>query len=169
MNNTAKTMEIDLMSINNLIFRIAKKYGITALGEDLGINTNTFKNKINPNIDTHHVYAHELDLIATLADTDEIANYFADQRGLMCIKKPSFDGISDQAIYDLSLISQEKSGDYAKVIREAISDGEIDFEESSLIRKKYLELLAAQQEHQNKLDSFMAVCEEKKSARAKKK
>lgn len=58
------------MSINSLIFRIAKDYGITALGEGLGINQNTFKNKVNPNLDTHHVYAHELDLIATIADTD---------------------------------------------------------------------------------------------------
>ena len=157
------------MSIDNLIFRIAQRYGITALGEDLGVKPNTFKNKVNPNLDTHHIYAHELDLIATIADTDEIAKYFAEQRGLMCIKKPDFDGLSDEAIYDLSLTVQERNGEYAKVVKILMSDGEIDFEESALIRKKYRELLAAQAEHQNKLDSFMAVCEETKAARAKKK
>lgn len=156
------------MSINNLVFRIAKKYGITALGEELGINSNTFKNKVNPNIDSHHIYAEELDLIATIADTDEIAQYFAEQRGMICIKKQDFEGISDQAIYDLSLTVQEKKGEYAKVIKTSLADGEIDFEESALIREKYRELLASQAEHQNKLDSFMAICEERNASRGKK-
>lgn len=156
------------MSINNLIFRIAKDYGITALGEELGINPNTFKNKVNPNLDTHNVYAHELDLIATIADTDEIAKYFAEQRGMICVKKPTFDGVSDDVIYDLLLTVQEKNGEYAKVVKVSMADGEIDLHESELIREKYRELLAAQAEHQSKLEEFVAVCEERRSARAKK-
>lgn len=153
------------MSINNLIFRIAKDYGITALGEELGINTNTFKNKINPNLDTHNIYAHELDLIATIADTDEIAKYFAEQRGLICVKKPIFDGVSENAIFDLQLTVQERIGEYAKVVKVSLSDGEIDFNEIQLIREKYRELLSAQAEYQHKIDEFMAFCEERKSSR----
>ncbi len=124
------------MGIENLIFRIAKKYGITALGEELGINTNTFKNKVNPNIETHHVYAHELDLIATIADTDEIANYFAEQRRMICIKKPSFEGLSDQALHDLSLTVDEKKGKYAKELRNSLADGNLDFNELVIVRKR---------------------------------
>lgn len=153
------------MSITKLIYRIAKDYGITALAEDCGINLNTFKNKVNPNIDTHHLNVEELDLIATMANTDEIAEYFAEQRGMMCIKKTDYEDVSDQAIYDLEMIAQEKKGEYAKVIRLCLSDGVIDFEESALIREKYRELLAAQAEHQNKVDAFMAVCEVAKANR----
>lgn len=156
------------MSISKLVYRIAKDHGITALAEDCGINLNTFKNKVNPNIDTHHLYAEELDLIATMADTDEIAHYFAEQRGLICIKKIDFEGVSDHAIHDLELITQEKKGEYAKLIRECLADGNLDFHEAIQIRRKYNELLASQAEHQNKVDAFMAVCEETKATRAKK-
>ena len=63
----------------------------------MGINQHTFKNKINPNMDTHHIYPEEIDLIATIVNTDEIAQYFAEQRGLMCIKKTDFHGLSDSS------------------------------------------------------------------------
>lgn len=155
------------MSINNLIFRIAKDYGITALGEALGINQNTFKNKVNPNMDTHHVYAHELDLIATIADTDEIAKYFADQRGLMCITKPDFDALSDKEILDLFLDLQAQQGEWAREISKAMESGDIDWDELVKIRKEYNEFITASAEVMNRLQSFMAVSEETKSARSK--
>lgn len=156
------------MSIDNLIFRIAKDYGITALGEALGINLNTFKNKINPNLDTHHIYAHELDLIATIADTDEIAKYFADQRGLMCITKPDFDALSDKEILDLFLDLQAQQGEWAREISKAMSNGEIDWDELVKIRKEYNEFITASAEVMNRLECFMAVSEETKSNRKNK-
>lgn len=165
-NTTAKPREIDRMSINNLIFRIAKEYGITALGEELGINPNTFKNKVNPNLDTHNIYAHELDLIATIADTDEIAKYFADQRGLMCINKPDFGALSDKEILDLFLDLQAQQGEWAREISKAMENGEIDFDEMARIRKEYNEFIVAAAEVMNRLECFMAVSEERKSARS---
>lgn len=163
-NTTAKTRGIDQMSINNLIFRIAKDYGITALGEAVGINQNTFKNKVNPNLDTHHVYAHELDLIATIADTDEIAKYFADQRGLMCIKKPDFDALSDKEILDLFLDLQAGQGEWAREISYAMASGDIDWDEMVRIHRKYNEFIAASAEVMSRLECFMAVSEETKSS-----
>lgn len=155
------------MSINNLIFRIAKDYGITALGEALGVNSNTFKNKVNPNLDTHHVYAHELDLIATIADTDEITKYFADQRGLMCITKPDFGALSDKEILDLFLDLQAQQGEWAREISKAMSNGEIDWDELVVIRREYNEFITASAEVMNRLECFMAVSEESKSAKSK--
>lgn len=156
------------MSINNLIFRIAKDYGITALGEDLGINQNTFKNKVNPNMDTHHVYAHELDLIATIADTDEIAKYFAEQRGLMCITKPDFEALSDKEILDLFLDLQAQQGKWAREISKAMANGEIDWCEFQSIQSEYNKFVVAGAEVMNRLQSFMAVSEETKSNRKNK-
>lgn len=147
------------MSINNLIFRIAKEYGITALGEDCGLNLNTFKNKVNPNIETHHVYAEELDLIATIANTDEIAKYFAEQRGLMCIKKPNFEGLSDKEILDLFLDLQAQQGEWAREISKAMQNGSIDRDEMARIRKEYNEFVVASAEVMSRLECFMEVSE----------
>ncbi|WP_293005851.1 phage regulatory CII family protein [Nitrosomonas sp.] len=154
------------MSINNLIFRIAKKYGITALSEDLGINTNTFKNKVNPNIDTHHVYAHELDLIATIADTDEIAQYFAEERGLMCIKKPNYEGLSDKEILDLFLDVQAKQGDWARSVSKALEHGSINWDELRSIKSDYTKFVVAAAEAMSRLECYMAVTEERKTLRS---
>lgn len=157
------------MNIRFLIKNLVRDAGAAGIAEKMGIVDKTFRNKIDPNQDTHHLYVEEIDSLVDALDTDAIAHYFAEQRGLMCIKKPSFDNVSDQAIYDLSLIVREKEGIYSKVIRAAMADGEIDFHESAVIREKFQELLASQQEHQNKLDSFMALCEETSAIRAKKK
>ncbi|PSJ16902.1 phage regulatory CII family protein [Nitrosomonas supralitoralis] len=157
------------MSINNLVFRIAKKYGVTALGESLGINTNTFKNKVNPNIDTHHVYAHELDLIATIADTDEIAQYFAEERGLMCIKKPNYEGLSDTAILSLHLKLSEKQGLWARSVSSAIENGSISWDELEEIKSGYNEFAVAAAEIMCRLECYMAVTEEKRLLRSVKK
>lgn len=157
------------MTIKFLIKNLVKAAGPAGIAEKMSINPKTLSNKIDPNQDTHHLYVEEIDSLVDALNTDEIAHYFAEQRGLMCIKKPDFNNVSDRAIYDLALIAREKEGDYAKVIRAALQDGEIDFQESAVIRQKFLELLAAKQEHQNKLDSFMAVCEEQNILRARKK
>lgn len=158
------------MDIQELLRDLVIESGIPVkkLAAAVFMNENTFKNKLNPNLDTHHVYIEDIAPIVKELNTDAIAHYFAEQRGLMCIKKMSFDDVSDQAIYDLSLTVREKEGNYAKVIRLAMQDGEIDFQESAEIRQKYHELLASQQEHQNKIDAFMALCEETNAIRAKK-
>ena len=119
-------------------------------------------------MDTHHVYAHELDLIATIADTDEIAKYFADQRGLMCIKKPDFEGISDKAILELFLELQSQQGEWSAEIKRAMDSGDIDWNEMARIRKEYNEFITASAEVMNRLECFMAVSEETKSLRKNK-
>lgn len=157
------------MTIKYLISKLVKSAGPAGIAEKMAISEKTFRNKIDPNQDTHHLYVEELDSLVDALNTDAIAHYFAEQRGLMCIKKMDFDNVSDEAIYDLSLIVREKEGDYAKSIRLAMEDGEIDFNESSEIRQKFQDLLKSQQEHQNKIDSFMALCEEQNILRSKKK
>jgi len=151
------------MTINALLFRIAKKHGITKLGEELGINQNTFKNKINPNMDTHHIYPEEIDLIATIVNTDEIAQYFAEQRGLMCIKKPDFEGLSDSSILDLFLTLQKEQGAWAKRIGDALSDGEIYWDELHDIRKEYDAFILAAAEIMSRLEAYMGTSEQNKA------
>lgn len=153
------------MNIKYLIHNIAMNHGINGLAEKLGQNENTFKSKVNPNISSHHIYAEELPLIAAAADTDEIAKYFADQRGLMCISKPNFDGLSDNAILDLFLKLQKEMGDMSKEIYVAMSDGEISWDEMMKIQKEYDEFVTAGAEIMSRLRTYMAASEERKQRR----
>ncbi len=148
------------MSIKTLIFRIAKDYGIGRMAEDLGLNPSTFKNKVNIHMDSHNVYAQELELIADIADTDEVAKYFAEQRGLMCIKKPDFEGLSDSAILDLFLALQKEQGEWANKISESLVDGKITWNELEDIQKEYNEFVVAGAEIMSRLQAYMAVSEE---------
>lgn len=85
------------------------------LAADMGINYNTLKSKVNHSIDTHYFSGEELALLADLASTNEIADYYADRRGLMCIKKPDFDGISDAPLYFFLPCNRNKANGQTKL------------------------------------------------------
>ena len=158
-----------IVDIKKLIHRIAHAYpgGLRQLAADMGINYNTLRSKANANIDTHYFSGDELALLADLANTDEVAEYFADRRGLMCIKKPDFESLSDKEILDLFLDLQAKQGEWAREISKSMENGDIDWNELVAIRKEYDEFITAAAEVMNRLQSFMAVSEENKMKRNK--
>lgn len=159
-----------IVNIKKLIHRVAHKYsgGLVQLAADMGINYNTLKSKVNHSIDTHYFSGDELALLADLADTNEIAEYFADRRGLICIHKPDFDGISDAALLDLFLSLQSQQGEWANEIKEAMSNGDVDFDQIINIRKKHTQFIVASAEIMSRIECFMAASEERKAARIKK-
>lgn len=156
------------MSINKLIHRITHDGypgGLTQLAIDMNINYNTLKSKANHTIATHYFSGEELALLADLINTDEIAGYFADRRGLMCIRKPDFNGLSDSAILELFLKLQKEQGDWAKEISKAMENGSIDKEELGRIRKEYTEFVVAAAEIMNRLETFMEASEQHRARR----
>jgi len=158
-----------IVSIKKLIHRVAHQYpgGLVQLAADMGINYNTLKSKVNHAIDTHYFSGEELALLADLASTNEIADYYADRRGLMCIKKPDFDGISDAALLDLFLTLQSQQGEWANEIKEAMSSGDVDFDQVVSIKKKHTQFLVASAEIMSRIECFMAASEERRAARTK--
>ncbi|PSJ16352.1 phage regulatory CII family protein [Nitrosomonas supralitoralis] len=156
------------MTVKYLINNLVLAAGPAGIAEKMSINVKTFRNKIDPNQDTHHLYVEELDSLVTALDTDEIARYFAEQRGMICIKKPNFEGISDQALTDLGLLIDEKRGEYSKEIRLSLFDGDASFDEAIEVKKKFDAMQVAIHEYQNKYIAFMALCEERRAARGQK-
>lgn len=156
------------MDLMDTIHEVAKSYpgGIEALAHRMGKNSGTLRKKLLPNVDTHELTVNELRTIVDYADTDRVAQAFAAERGLMCISMPDFDGLSDKAILELFLIHQEQLGDWTLKIREAMDDGEIDWDEMLKIQKEYNEFVIAGAEIMNRLQSFMAATEERKAIKA---
>lgn len=152
------------------IHEIAHGYpgGVEALAARMGKNPGTMRKKLLPNEDTHDLTVKELRKIVDYCDTDRIAQAFADERGLMCIKKPDFESLSDKEILDLFLDLQAKQGEWAREISKSMENGDINWNELVAIRKEYDEFITAAAEVMNRLQSFMAVSEERKAAVTKK-
>lgn len=159
------------MDLMDQIHEIAHGYpgGVEALAARMGKNPGTMRKKLLPNEDTHDLTVKELRKIVDYCDTDRIAQAFADERGLMCIKKPDFESLSDKEILDLFLDLQAKQGEWAREISKSMENGDIDWNELVAIRKEYDEFITAAAEVMNRLECFMALSEETKSTKAKKK
>lgn len=152
-----------MCDIKDLIYKVSHDYGLRKMAAHLGRSYNVVKNKVDPNCVSHHTYAHEIDLIAAAADTNAFAEYFADQRGLMCVSKPDFEGVSDQAILELFLKLQKEQGDWSEKISDALSDGGVTWDELITIRKEYNDFTAVAAEIMSRLEVYMAATEERES------
>ncbi|UJP04419.1 MAG: phage regulatory CII family protein [Nitrosomonas sp.] len=158
------------MDLFDTIHEVAHSYpgGVEALAGRMGKNPGTLRKKLLPNEVTHELTVRELRTIVDYVDTDKIARAFAADRGLMCISMPDYEGLSDKEILDLFLDLQAQQGAWANEIREAMQNGEIDWNELMSIRKEYNKFIAAAAEVMNRLESFMGVTEEMNSKRTQK-
>lgn len=158
------------MNTIDVIHDVAHSYpgGVEALAARMGKSGDTLRKKVLPTNDTHELTVKELRKIVDYCDTDRVAQAFADDRGLMCIKKPDFEALSDKEILDLFLDLAAQQGEWAREISKAMSNGEIDWDELVKIRKEYDEFITASAEVMNRLECFMAVSEETKSNRKNK-
>jgi len=134
--------------------------GVEALAARMDRKPDTLRKKVLPTNDTHDLTVKELRTIVDYVDTDKIAIAFANERGLMCIEKPNFEGLSDQAILDLFLKLQKEQGDWAKEISKAMESGDIDWHEMEKIQKEYSEFVVAGAEIMSRLQAYMATSEE---------
>ncbi|MBA3756505.1 MAG: hypothetical protein H0X02_09865 [Nitrosomonas sp.] len=155
------------MDLFDIIHEEAHAYpgGVEALARRMGRNPGTLRKKLLPNKDTHDLTVKELRQMVAYCKTDRVARGFADDRELMCISKPNYSGLSDQAILDLFLRLQREQGEWAEEIREAIHNGEVDWDELMRIRKEFNGFIVAASEIMSRLESYMGVSEEKRSSR----
>lgn len=119
------------MSIKDIVHGLVTESpgGIKSLAARMDTPYSTLKSKLNPHCDTHHLYAVDLERIGDLLDSDAIARYFCSLRDGVFVKSHQLDGVSDMELLDLFLEREERYGKFAKRVREALSDGEIDARE----------------------------------------
>ena len=153
------------MSIVHLMHRLGLQYrdgtGIKQLAEDAGMNPTVLTSKLNPNVKTHHLYASELELLVALMDADEVAKYFAAQRGMFCVKSPGFDGLSDAALIDLLISMETQKSEWLGRLREALEDGAVSVAEFDGIKAEYADFMAAAGELMARIESYMQASEAK--------
>ena len=121
--------------------------GARALAPLVGMNPGTLSNKVNPNIDTHHLSAAEGVAIQAASQNFEPIKADATTLGGVFTLLPKLpDDIDDQKILTLYLELQEEQGQTAMEIREALDDGEVSARELRGITKEAFEDIAKQRE-----------------------
>lgn len=151
------------MGIMHVLHRVALKYrggtGVRQLADDLGVNYQVLLNKLNPNNNTHHVYAEDLDAMVAVLDTDEVAKHFAAQRSMVCIKVFEHPDLSDGALIDLLIGLEAEKAEWLEKIKEALLDGNVSSIELVRIKREYQDFVAAGAEVMARIESYMEASE----------
>lgn len=145
------------MTIKDVVYRVVHGYpgGVPAMAARMAISKHVLQNKVNPNNHTHHTNEEELEQIQAYADSDEIAKEFALQRGMICIRMPTFDGVPDAELLDLFLTLDKERGDLARAVQKSLADGVIDPKEFQHIDEQFREYMAASAELMSRLSSMV--------------
>lgn len=121
--------------------------GSRALAPLVGMNPGTLSNKVNPNIDTHHLSAAEGVAIQAASQNFEPIKADATTLGGVFTRLPPIPkDIDDEKILTLYLELQEEQGETAQKIREALEDGAVSARELRGITKEAFEDIAKQRE-----------------------
>lgn len=155
------------MNILDAIYKVSHSYpgGIPALAVRMGKSANVLQNKVNPNVETHHVTAEEAAQIADFADSDDIAKAFAERRNMACFHITEHQGASDMELLDLFINMEVEKAEWLKTIQQSLADGRIDPGEAERIRKESREHIAIIAELTSRIDGM--VTERRKVSREK--
>lgn len=155
------------MSIKDVVYRVVHSYpgGVAAMAARMGKNPNTLQSKINPNLDTHHTTAEELEQIQMFSNSPEIAKHFAGQMNMVCFPVTEHEGTSDMELLDLFINMEKEKAEWLASIQKSLSDGVIDPVEAVRIKRESREHIAIIAELTSRIDGM--VIERRKTPRGR--
>lgn len=128
--------------------------GAVALARLMTKNPGTFLNELNPDQEGHKLGLATAVLMTELADDNRVIESWAQQRGLMVLPVPADHFPHDTELIALLLKRDRKAGEFARVIDEALENGEISHHEAALIRAWGHRLIASVMELVVRLESI---------------
>lgn len=117
--------------------RAAKSHrgGIEAVAKLLGMNAQTLRNQLN-GIERHRMYLDVAEEIIDLANSDELANAAAQQRGGVFLKLPEEAmPACDMAVLELVTHVWRANGDVGKAVDDTLADGRVEHHEIAEVKK----------------------------------
>lgn len=114
--------------------------GAVALAPLVRMNRGTLSNKVNPDVETHHLTVDEAVSIQAFCKQYHVLYAEAAALGHVCIPLPQADAdLSDAALLDIWAEQQAEDGETAAAIRAALKDGDITKAEYQEIHKEVFE------------------------------
>jgi hypothetical protein len=134
--------------------------GAAALAPLVGMNPGTLNNKVNPNIDSHHLSAAEgVALQAAARNYAPISAEAATLGGVFTLIEP-LDDNTDERLLKLFLELHEEQGETAETVRIALEDGRVSANELKDITREVFEDMAKQMQL---LQALTSLSQEQKS------
>lgn len=112
-----------------------KNKGPAALGPKVNISPGYLNNKADESMPSHKLGLFESIPIQREANDYQIAHAYCQELGGVFVQLKQIDNVSDSALLDIWAKLIEKEGEFAKTVREALDDGNIDEGEMKNVRE----------------------------------
>lgn len=132
------------MSFRDFLHRVGHSYPgkVPALAARMGEREKVLQNKLNPNMDTHHMNEDDIELMLDLADANRrAAEFFAHKSN--CVVIPLIDAEStDMELLDAFLNVVRDLGEFSGEFQRDWADGKIDQREFNRLTKDTDDVIA---------------------------
>jgi hypothetical protein len=139
------------MDPQDALYNAARSYpgSVEALAHRMGMSPAVLRNKLSPNVKTHHV---------TLSEASSIVEFLREakcddalmplqalnwQHGLVALPMPDVSHLSDEELAQAVLRVMKENGDVANVLQSSLADGEITTQELDAIEHEVQEAMAS--------------------------
>ena len=142
------------MNVSDAAYLTGHEYpgGNAALGPRIGVSGNVLSNKLNPNINTHHLTLSEAMRIMSLTGDLRILQAMSSELGVTIRPLPM---IGEESAMDALVHTANEFGQYMVAINDALSDGRVTKLELRKVGKELGDLIA----QSSKLMSTLEVME----------
>lgn len=113
--------------------------GTAALGPRIGVSGNVLSNKLNPNINTHHLTLSEAMRIMAITGDLRMLHAMASELGVMIKPMPM---VADESLLSALAHTANEFGQYLTAINDALKDGRITKLELRKVEKELGDLVA---------------------------
>lgn len=116
------------MSFRDFLHRVGHAYPgkVPALAARMGIREKVLQNKLNPNMETHHMTEDEIELMLDFADANRrVAQFFADKSDCLVIAMAPATS-SDMELLDAYIHAVKKLAEFGAEFQSDFADGRID-------------------------------------------
>jgi len=120
-----------------------RKSGAVGLAPLVGMRPGTLSNKVNPEIDTHHLTVDEAVAIQNAAGDCRILQAEAAILNHAVIPLGDFSRVSDVELLDAYAVLHARIGGHAQAIRDTLMDGRVERNEVERVRHEFFEVVQA--------------------------
>lgn len=141
--NSRDRAEKTVLSLELALYHSAHDYpgGVEALAAAAGVNPQVLRQKVNPNISTHHVNPKDFRIIAEFTQDERILQSVCSIFDAGYFRLPKCDG-DDGELFARSADVMKEVGDLMGSVRESLADGRVDADEVGALDKSLMELMS---------------------------
>lgn len=135
------------MNIKDAAYNTVHDYpgGSVSLAPRLGMSPAILRNKVNPNVDTHHLTLAEADRMMGITNDHRILHALAANHGHVCVELPNDLPTGDLAILELVTQVWRRNGDVGRAVDDTLADGRVEAHEIKAVETAVYETIQALQ------------------------